>query len=445
MSLLWTDWLILGMLTTVIGFALYASRHPHLKAPWLALLRKPVAVASLVYLLAFVLIGLSDSIRWQTEQGSQTLLDWAVSEVFLGDETTYSAPLATHSFSKQTRIDTQGHSSRTFPRLKFGGAHLQNPLRDWQADVLIRGVVGALLGALTLALLLLPSFLMRRSAVANQRDCLLSIPAWRALWISAGLLAMGVGATLVLSGGYHVMGTDKVGQDVLVQALKSVRTGLVIGSVTSLVLLPIAMLLGTAAGFFRGWVDDLVQYVYTVLNSIPSVLLIAAAVLALQVVIDGNPLWFDSVEARADARLLALCVILGMTSWTELARLLRAETLKLREMEYVQAARALGRGRWQILAQHILPNVMHVVLITVVLQFSGLVLAEAVLSYVGVGVDPSMASWGNMINAARLEMGREPVVWWALVAAFAFMFTLVLAANLFADAVRDVFDPRLQG
>jgi peptide/nickel transport system permease protein len=101
-------------------------------------------------------------------------------------------------------------------------------------------------------------------------------------------------------------------------------------------------------------------------------------------------------------------------------------------------------GHMQIMGRHIAPNVMHIVLITIVLDFSGLVLAEAVLSYVGVGVDPSMNSWGNMINGARLEMAREPIVWWNLAAAFTFMFGLVLVANLFADAVRDAFDPRLR-
>jgi peptide/nickel transport system permease protein len=123
---------------------------------------------------------------------------------------------------------------------------------------------------------------------------------------------------------------------------------------------------------------------------------------------------------------------------------LRGETLKLREIDYIQAATALGVRRVQIMSRHILPNVMHIVLITVVLDFSGLVLIEAVLSYVGVGVDPSTDSWGNMINSARLEMAREPIVWWSLAAAFAFMLGLVLAANLFADAVRDAFDPRLR-
>jgi peptide/nickel transport system permease protein len=127
-----------------------------------------------------------------------------------------------------------------------------------------------------------------------------------------------------------------------------------------------------------------------------------------------------------------------------LCRLLRGESLKLREAEYIHAAVSFGVSHARIIGKHILPNVMHIVLITVVLDFSGLVLAEAVLSYVGVGVDPTMNSWGNMINGARLEMAREPVVWWSLASAFVFMFALVLSANLFSDAVRDAFDPRLQ-
>ncbi len=164
----------------------------------------------------------------------------------------------------------------------------------------------------------------------------------------------------------------------------------------------------------------------------------------LQVHLDSRAVEFASVAERADLRLLFLCLILGVTSWTGLCRYLRAESLKLREVDYIHSARALGAGHSAIIGRHILPNVMHIVLITVVLDFSGLVLAEAVLSYVQIGVDPTTNSWGNMINSARLEMARDPVVWWSLAAAFVFMFTLVLAANLFSDAVRDAFDPRLR-
>ncbi|HID48397.1 MAG TPA: ABC transporter permease, partial [Chromatiales bacterium] len=267
---------------------------------------------------------------------------------------------------------------------------------------------------------------------------------WRSIHLSLLLMFVLVAVMLSLSTEYHVFGTDKVGQDVLYQSIKSIRTGLVIGTLTTLVMLPFAIALGVMAGFFRGWVDDVIQYLYTTLSSIPGVLLIAAAILSIQVYIANHPALFETATDRADLRLLALCVILGITSWTTLCRLLRGETLKLREMEYIQAATALGVGRFTILGRHVLPNVMHIVLIIVVLDFSGLVLAEAVLSYIGVGVDPSTFSWGNMINGARLELAREPVVWWSLVAAFCLMFGLVLAANLFADAVRDAFDPRLR-
>ena len=240
----------------------------------------------------------------------------------------------------------------------------------------------------------------------------------------------------------HPLGTDKVGQDVLYLALKSVRTGLLIGTLTTLVMLPFACALGIAAGYFGGRVDDVIQYLYTTLNSIPGVLLIAAAVLVVDVQIEAHAEVFNTAAERADLRLLALCAILGLTGWTGLARLLRAETLKLRELDYIQAARAFGVSHARILMRHVLPNVMHLVIITVVLDFSGLVLAEAVLSYVGAGVDPATPSFGNMINAARLELAREPVVWWPLATAFIFLFALVLAANLFADAVRSAFDPR---
>jgi peptide/nickel transport system permease protein len=239
-----------------------------------------------------------------------------------------------------------------------------------------------------------------------------------------------------------VLGTDKVGNDVLFQCLKGVRTGIVIGTLTTLATLPLSLGLGILAGFYRGWVDDVIQYLYTTLNAVPGVLLIAAAMLVMESVMGRHEAMFQSLPARADFRLLALCLILGITSWTGLCRLIRAETLKLREMEYVQAARILGVSEFRILLRHILPNLFHLVLISVALDFSSLVLAEAVLSYINIGVDPSTESWGNMINTARLELARDPPVWWSLLGAFGFMFVLVLCANLLADVLRDAFDPK---
>lgn len=241
----------------------------------------------------------------------------------------------------------------------------------------------------------------------------------------------------------HIFGTNKIGQDMFYETIKSVRTGLLIGILTTVFMLPFALFFGMIAGYFGGIIDDAIQYLYTTLSSIPGVLLITAMVLVMQVVITDHPNLFPTIADRADARLLTLCFILGITSWASLCRFLRAETLKLREQEFVTASIAMGSRRLPIILRHILPNVMHIIIITTVLDFSGLVLAEAVLSYVGVGVDPTTASWGNMINTSRLELAREPMVWWPLAAALLMMFFLVLSANLFADSVRDGFDPRL--
>jgi peptide/nickel transport system permease protein len=266
---------------------------------------------------------------------------------------------------------------------------------------------------------------------------------WRAILITLAVMLAAGGPIVSLAAKYHVFGTDKVGQDVLYQALKSVRTGLLIGTLTTLIMLPFAILFGAMAGYFKGLVDDAIQYLYTTLSSIPSVLLIAAAVLMMQVYIEIHADRFETTIQRADFRLFWLCFILGVASWTGLCRLIRGEALKLRELDYIQAAKAFGVSDFRIIARHIVPNVMHIVLITAVLNFSGLVLAEAVLAYIGVGVDPTMMSFGGMINAARLEMAREPIVWWSLATAFCFMLLMVLSANLFADAVRDAFDPRI--
>jgi peptide/nickel transport system permease protein len=172
------------------------------------------------------------------------------------------------------------------------------------------------------------------------------------------------------------------------------------------------------------------------------VLLIAACVLLIQGFVDNHPDVFVTGLERADIRLFLLATILGLTGWASLARLLRAETFKLVELDYVQAARAFGVSHIGIMRRHILPNVIHIVLIVSVLDFSGLVLLEAVLSYVGVGVDPTTISFGTMINSARTELARDPAIWWNLLAGFAFMVTMVLALQLFASGVQDAFDPR---
>jgi peptide/nickel transport system permease protein len=275
-----------------------------------------------------------------------------------------------------------------------------------------------------------------RDSMADRSDYPL-----RAMLGTLTLLLLLAGPVWMLMPAYHVFGTDRTGNDVLYQALKSVRTAFVIGALSTLATLPLALGLGVLAGYFKGWVDELIQYVYTTLTSVPNVLLIAACVLMVQVFLDQNPEAFETGTERSDLKMFLLCLILGVTGWAGLCRLVRGETLKLRELDYVQAATAFGVSDLRIMSRHIVPNVMHLVLITLVLSFSELILYEAVLTYVGVGVDPTMNSFGGMINLARSEMSRDPIVWWSFCAAFGFMVTLVLAANLFADGVRDAFDP----
>ncbi|MFZ4536601.1 ABC transporter permease [Propionivibrio sp.] len=471
--ILWSDVLIWLLVVAALVLGVLSLRNPPLRAAWRRVGRSRSGMAAATVLIAFVLVGLLDSIHFRTRletrdngnAGQQpvayaievlSLLDAVATPLRMRNEKTYSEPLATRAYAKESIEVRDGEGRvqllRDFPRLKHGGAHLGDNDEQRAADVGQR-----LLAAGALACLLWGCIALGCTySLARSEACSLS-KAWRGLWRgdtdfawSAVLITLGALLLLVLPLAtlcvdYHVFGTDKVGQDVFYQVLKSIRTALVIGLVTTLVMLPLSILLGILAGYFRGWVDDVIQYLYTTLSSIPGVLLIAAAVLMMQVVIDTHPQWFATAAERADLRLLALCFILGVTSWTGLCRLLRGETLKLRELEYIQAAQAFGVSDLRIILRHILPNLMHIVIIALVMDFSSLVLAEAVLSYVGIGVDPTMISFGTMINNARMELAREPMVWWSLAAAFVFMFALVLAANLLADAVRDAFDPRMAG
>ena len=221
--------------------------------------------------------------------------------------------------------------------------------------------------------------------------------------------------------GSHPLGTDILGRDVLYLSLKGARVALLIGGLTSLIAIPLALLFGVGAGYFGGRFDDFVFFLISTLASMPGLLLLIALIM---------------VMGRGT---LSVCLALGVTSWVGFCRLSRAETLKLRELDYVDAARSLGVSDGRIILRHILPNLAHLIVITFVLMFSGLVLSEAVLSWLGIGVD---GSWGQMIDGARNELSREPIVWWNIGAAGTALFGLILAVNAVGDAVRDVLDPR---
>lgn len=449
---LWTDALVFLLLGLIVMGLFSLRKNRQLKEQWQSVFKSKVGSAAAVVLLFYVAIGLMDSLHFHPlkidPQGNESrspqilsVLDSLLNDVKGSTEKSYSAPFARTLYVKET-AEVNGIQQRLYPALEKRAIHLdegESQLNDIAVKSLTGGGIGLLCGISIIAFF---SVLNGHglSSMLTKSDYV----QWRTISFTVLIIATLVGMLMYLSFYYHVLGTDKVGQDVLYLSLKSIRTGLVIGTLTTLIMLPFAIMLGIMAGYYRSWIDDVIQYLYTTLNSIPGILLIAASVLMLQVLMDNNPDAFATIEERSDARLFFLCLILGITSWTGLCRLLRGETLKLRELDFIQAARALGSSNLTIILRHILPNLMHIVLISIVLDFSGLVLAEAVLAYVEIGVDPSMNSWGNMINSARLEMSREPVVWWSLFAAFWFMFVLVLAANLFSDAIRDAFDPKLR-
>ncbi len=444
LSLLWSDWLFIALLIIAAVLFFVGRQKQHWRAPWRQVGQSKVGMISLVILLTYSLVTLADSIHFYNSAhypAQQSVLDFAFGSLASAQESSYSAPFATQLLSPQLHTDDQGKVSRVYPALHFTQ---HSPAAHTVSSIIIGSLV------LLTVIMMVWWWLLARSWKLSLWQAYKKILrgdtdlAWREAITTFKIIWVLVTVALVLSRYYHILGTDKIGRDVFYLTVKSIRTGVLIGTLTTLFMLPFAMILGTLAGYFRGWVDDVIQYVYTTLSSIPGVLLITAAILVLQVTISNHPEWFTTMSQRADARLLALCIILGITSWTSLCRLLRGETLKLREMEYVQAAKVMGSSRWAILHRHIMPNVMHIVMITLVLDFSGLVLAEAILSYVGVGVDPTTISWGHMINSSRLELARDPMVWWPLLSALIAMFVLVLSANLFADRVRDAFDPRNQ-
>ena len=237
----------------------------------------------------------------------------------------------------------------------------------------------------------------------------------------------GVAAKLAAPGAKHLMGTDLYGRDILSRVLFGARISLQIGIFATVVTLLIGIPLGAIAGYRGGFADDIISWLVNVIFAFPFMLFVLAV-----------------VSVFKDPGIFLIYVAIGVVNWVQVCRVTRGQFISLRGREFVEAAHALGLPQHRIIFRHILPNVGHIVMITLVLDFSGLVLAEAVLSYVNIGVDPTMNSWGNMINSARLELARDPLVWWSLAAAFLFMFTLVLAANLFADVVRDAFDPRLR-
>jgi len=446
-----TDLFFYIIILTLLSYILYVRKTPDLLETWSYVFKNKTGALSVLVLSFFMIIALSDSIHFKNKVYDKnnkkytytseisSLLDIILLPIHENSEKSYSSPFSSKLYSKETVKIDKDIDKRVYPKLKYKGNHNLYSEKNIQ-NIFITIIISFVKTLFICFIMYLIIFY--KTLFKNFKKITTYFLRNKFIYLSFFIILLIFISLYDLSIQYYVLGTDKVGEDVLYKSIKSIRTGILIGTLTTIVMLPFAIFLGIFAGYIGGFVDDIIQYIYTTLNSIPSVLLIASAILMLQVYMANNPIDFENVYERADLRLFFLCMILGLTSWTGLCRLLRGESMKLREIEYVQASQTFGLSKVSIIIRHIIPNIMHIVIITVVLDFSALVLAEAVLSYVNIGVDPTTYSWGNMINAARLEMSREPIVWWSLFAAFLFMFILVLFANLFSDVVRDAFDPR---
>lgn len=222
----------------------------------------------------------------------------------------------------------------------------------------------------------------------------------------------------------HPFGTDILGRDILARAVHGSATALSVGFTASIIALVIGVALGALSGYFGGWTDNAIVWIYTTIDSIPYILLIPALTFAL------------------GRGLINVYIAVGFTSWVTLCRLIRGEFIKHKDRDYVLAAHAIGAGHARKIFRHILPNVIHLGFVQFGLGFVSAIKIEVILSYLGVGVDPSTPSWGIMLDDAKLELSRP--FWGNLVAATLFMFFLILAFNLFNDALRESLDPKLK-
>lgn len=243
----------------------------------------------------------------------------------------------------------------------------------------------------------------------------------------------------------HLLGTDYMGRDVLMRAVFASRTAVKVGLVASVISASIGVLLGLLAGYFGGTTDDVVVWVYSTFASMPALLFILAFALLVSKGFLYQPLEegfrFLCRILHTEPGMMAVYLGIGLTGWVSLCRVVRAETMKIREMQYVTAARALGAGHLRILFRHILPNLMHLVIIYFTMRFAFAVMTEVIVSYLGLGVQFE-PSWGAMISDGQGQLWRG--IWWEAATATFFMFVLVLALNILGDALRDALDPRLR-
>ena len=219
-----------------------------------------------------------------------------------------------------------------------------------------------------------------------------------------------------------LLGTDSFGRSVLYKILVGTKTAILIGFLVTAIAVPVGILLGALAGFYGGLVDVAVVWLYTVVSSVPSILMIIA------------------ISYVLGKGLVAMCVAMGSLGWVQLCRLMRGEFLKHRDREYVLAAKGFGASDARVIVAHILPNTIHLAIISGSLQVLAAIKSEVILTFLGVGIQDG-SSWGTMISDATGELVQG--IWWPLAGVVLAMFLIIYALNVVSDALRDALDPKL--
>ncbi len=245
-----------------------------------------------------------------------------------------------------------------------------------------------------------------------------------AVGLIAGSWSQEIGPSYAPPSSDYLFGLDIFGRSVFAKTIKGTEVAMSVGLVTGILTVIIGVFFGALAGYYGGKVDELIVWFYTTFSSIPSIMLLVGICFIV-----GKGIF-------------AVYLSLGLTSWVSLCRLIRGEFIRHKDREYVQAATAIGGGDFRKIFKHILPNVLHIVIINFSLQFQIAIKSEVILSYLGLGVQ-GVPSWGTMINDAKLELARGN--WWQLAAATLAMMVVVLAFNILGDSLRDALDPKLKG